>query len=81
MIFSSCLSQLTFAEYFRDGKSEMILSTGELYSIEAMRKILNDNMVDTMLRFAEQFNGLELTDLEVSILCAIQLTKAGNLMT
>ncbi|XP_052261103.1 uncharacterized protein LOC127865174 isoform X2 [Dreissena polymorpha] len=67
---------LSYAEYFQNGKSYWILPTGEIYSAPAMRKILNDRIVDTVMTFSDQFNALNLTDLEIAILCAIRLTAS-----
>lgn len=55
----------------------MLLDTGEFYSQLTMRKILNDDMVDKIFLFANQFNKLELTDMEIAILCAARLTSSG----
>lgn len=55
----------------------MVLTTGEIYSEKTMRKILNDNMVDTIFKFAEKLNALQLTDMEIAILCAARLTASG----
>jgi len=68
---------LSYAEYFENGKSYWILPTGEIYSVEAMRKILNDEIVDTIMKFAAEFNPLKLLDAEVAVLCSIRLTVAG----
>ena len=70
--------QLSYAEYFHNGESYWILPTGEIYSAAAMRKILNDNIVDTIMVFSDKFNALGLQDLEVAILCAVCLTKTGT---
>lgn len=70
---------LSHSEYFKNGVSMMFLATGEIYSEKAMRKILNDDMVDTIFKFAEKFNGLQLTDMEVAILCAARLTAPDDL--
>lgn len=43
-----------------------------------MRKILNDEMVDTIFKFAKKFNDLEISDLEMGILGAVRLTAAGT---
>jgi hypothetical protein len=53
------------------------MESGEIYSRRAMRKILNDNMVNKLFEFANQFNSLKLTDLEIAILCATRLTATG----
>ena len=45
--------------------------------MEAMRKILNDEIVDTIMKFAAEFNPLKLLDAEVAVLCSIRLTVAG----
>ncbi|XP_045216476.2 uncharacterized protein LOC123566440 [Mercenaria mercenaria] len=70
---------LSHSEYMQRGESYMILKTGEIYSQKAMRKILNDHMVDTIFEFANEFNSLELTDLEVAVLCAARLTATDGL--
>ncbi|WAR03462.1 NR1D1-like protein, partial [Mya arenaria] len=66
-------------EYFHNGNSYWILPTGEIYSAPAMRKILNDEIVDIIMTFADKFNVLKLTDLEVVILSAVILTKTVGL--
>lgn len=68
---------MSYAEYFENGKSYWILPTGEIYSADAMRKILNDDIVDTIMKFAGEFNPLKLLDIEIAILCAIRLTVTG----
>ncbi|XP_052801959.1 uncharacterized protein LOC128232450 isoform X2 [Mya arenaria] len=70
---------LSYAEYFHNGNSYWILPTGEIYSAPAMRKILNDEIVDIIMTFADKFNVLKLTDLEVVILSAVILTKTVGL--
>lgn len=70
--------QLSYAEYFENGKSYWILPTGEIYSAEAMRRILNDSIVDTIMKFAAEFNPLKLLDIEIAVLCAIRLTLTGE---
>ncbi|KAL4225518.1 hypothetical protein ACF0H5_016206 [Mactra antiquata] len=70
---------LSYAEYFRNGRSYWILPSGEIYSAEAMRKILNDEMVDTIFQFADKFNALNVTDLEMGLLGGISLTTIDGL--
>ncbi|XP_060574682.1 uncharacterized protein LOC132732305 [Ruditapes philippinarum] len=70
---------LCSAEYFEDDVSYLIMESGEIYSRRAMRKILNDNMVNKLFEFANQFNSLKLTDLEIAILCATRLTATDEL--
>ena len=53
------------------------METGEIYSQETMRKILNDDIVNKLFEFANRFNNLELTDMEIAILCATRLTSTG----
>lgn len=43
-----------------------------------MRKILNDDMVDTIMKFANEFNPLKLQDIEIAVLCAVRLTVTGR---
>ena len=43
-----------------------------------MEKILNKDIVATLIEFANSFNRLHLSDLEVSILCAARLTCSGE---
>ncbi|XP_060561555.1 nuclear receptor subfamily 1 group D member 2-like [Ruditapes philippinarum] len=75
----SLMGQLSYAEYFQNGQSFWILPTGEIYSAEAMRKILNDEMVDTIMAFAESYNKLELTDLETALFSAVRLTTTTGI--
>lgn len=70
---------LCYSEYIQGNESYMLLDTGEFYSQMTMRKILNDEMVDKIFMFANQFNSLELTDLETAILCAVRLTCTDDL--
>lgn len=80
MVFPYLL-QLSYAEYFENGKSYWILPTGEIYSADAMRKILNDAIVDTIMKFASEFNPLRLLDIEIAVLCAIRLTVTGMMLS
>ncbi|KAL4227341.1 hypothetical protein ACF0H5_012786 [Mactra antiquata] len=70
---------LTSSEYFNGEESMLFLNSGEIYSAPVMRKILNDEMVDTILKFANQFNALGLTDLERAILCGVRLCAPESL--
>ncbi|KAL3842429.1 hypothetical protein ACJMK2_020447 [Sinanodonta woodiana] len=71
---------LTRAEFFREnGDVCLLLGKNIVYNRFAMCKILNEYIVNTMFKFANEFNNFKLTDLEVGILCAVQLTQADNL--
>ena len=65
------------SEYFFDNEVNIILYSGDIYSRKPMEKILNKEMVNTLFDFANQFNSLHLSDLEVTILCAVRLTCSG----
>ncbi|KAK3591852.1 hypothetical protein CHS0354_005052 [Potamilus streckersoni] len=71
---------LTRAEFFREnGDVCLLLEKSIVYNRFAMCQILNDDIVNTIFKFANEFNSFKLMDLEVGILCAIQLTQADNL--
>ncbi|GFO18163.1 nuclear hormone receptor e75, partial [Plakobranchus ocellatus] len=69
---------LTNSRLFHEGKTYMRLPDGTIYSREWMETILNKQMVQVFFKFAVAFNILDLSDLELAILCAIQLTSPGN---
>ncbi|KAH3837334.1 hypothetical protein DPMN_110720 [Dreissena polymorpha] len=56
----------------------LFLYTGEVYGTATMRKIIDQTIMDTLFRFADQFNAIGLTDLEIAALCAVRLTVAGR---
>ena len=74
------LLQLTSAEYFSENAVNIITLSGEIYSRKAMEKILNKEITTTLMNFASQFNKLNLSDLEIAILCAVRLTCSGRLL-
>jgi len=68
---------LTAAEFFQDKESYLIIGDGIFYSRATMCVIMNEIVVNKMFDFAEKLNSLKLTDFEIAVLCAIQLTTAG----
>ncbi|XP_052281022.1 uncharacterized protein LOC127878530 [Dreissena polymorpha] len=75
MLYTDKLNQ---AEYLVDGDSMLFLYTGEVYGTATMRKIIDQTTMDTLFRFADQFNAIGLTDLEIAALCAVRLTVVGD---
>ncbi|GFR62054.1 ecdysone-induced protein 78C [Elysia marginata] len=71
---------LTNSRLFHEGQSYLRLPDGTYYNREWMEVILNTKIVQVFFNFSEAFNSLNLSQLEVAILCAIQLTTPGNVV-
>ncbi|CAL1535957.1 unnamed protein product [Lymnaea stagnalis] len=69
---------LTNSKMFHDNESYLQLSDGTFYTRGWMERILNPVIADKIVSFAKKFNRLELSDLELAVLCAIQLTAPGH---
>ena len=70
--------QIQSAKLFENGESYLRLYHDIAYSRLWMRHFLTENLVNTMFRFAEDLNACELSDTELIIVCAIQLTDPGE---
>ncbi|KAK7099209.1 uncharacterized protein [Littorina saxatilis] len=70
---------LTNSEFFVDGESYLLVTEDPIFYIRRdMESIIGKENAKTLHCFAQQFNALGLSDLEVAILCCIQLTAPGH---
>ncbi|RUS84138.1 hypothetical protein EGW08_008112 [Elysia chlorotica] len=69
---------LTNSRLFHEGQTYLRLPDGTYYTRDWMEVILNKQIVQVFFNFSVAFNSLALSNLEVAILCAIQLTSPGN---
>ena len=63
---------------FQNGESYIVFEDGTVYNRKWMEFILNEAIVKKIINYAETFNSLTLSDLEVALLCAVQLTSYNS---
>ncbi|XP_071104993.1 uncharacterized protein [Haliotis cracherodii] len=66
---------LTCSEFFVDGESYLRFPNGRYYNRFWMEFVIKEDNVRLLFSFAEIFNKLQLSDLEIAIIAAIQLTS------
>ncbi|KAK7477190.1 hypothetical protein BaRGS_00031575 [Batillaria attramentaria] len=69
---------LTASQFFLDGESYLFLHDGTFYTRCLMEQVIGKENTRTLHVFTQQFNALRLSQVEVAILCCIQLTAPGH---
>ncbi|XP_067654979.1 uncharacterized protein [Haliotis asinina] len=66
---------LTCSEFFVDGESYLRFPNGRFYNRFWMEFVIKEENVRLLFSFADNFNKLHLSDIEIAIIAAIQLTS------